>query len=328
MKIFKEKIQVKRPVSCSVEVLRRCLLRCKMCYMWKYNSNPEEIAVSELNRFIDDIRDFLIGERVIVFGGGEPLLKKGIWKVVEHAVKNRLKTIVTSNGVLINKEIARAIADSGLNEIYIALDGIKEETHDFLRGVKGTYENVMNAFDYLNGYALKKGIITIISGYNLDELLGLIKWARTTCISIYFQVIQRPFHSRASDDWYKEEEYRFLWPEDVPKVCSIIDEIIRLTEEGFPIDNPKEQLTIYKKYFQNPEGFTMRKKCRFTDYTINITEEGEAHLCCFMKPIGNIKRERITELWYSEVASQVRADMNRCNKNCHNIINCFFKEDD
>jgi hypothetical protein len=104
--------------------------------------------------------------------------------------------------------------------------------------------------------------------------------------------------------------------------------LIKLKNDGYPIHNFPLQIEIFKTYFENPAKRARKAACYLGDYVININPIGDISLCCFMGPIGNIRKDDIGKLWYSELAIQKRAKMHDCDINCNNMVNCFFKEDE
>jgi hypothetical protein len=108
----------------------------------------------------------------------------------------------------------------------------------------------------------------------------------------------------------------------------ILDKLIELKKSGLKIVNPPAQLKVYKKYYTAPHTFVRMHKCNFGDYMFNINALGLMHLCCFRQPIGNIKKNKIYDLWNSEAAAQTREQMSSCPKSCNNIVNCYFQEEE
>ncbi|MBU2034549.1 MAG: SPASM domain-containing protein, partial [Candidatus Omnitrophica bacterium] len=143
---------------------------------------------------------------------------------------------------------------------------------------------------------------------------------------IYFQAIAKPFFVPLPDSWYKEGKYGFLWPKDIPAIHRTIDELISLRNAGYPIHNFAMQLVIFKTYFARPDIRARKAACYAGDYVINVNPSGDISLCCFMKPVGNIKKDDIGKLWFSEQSAEMRQKMHNCTINCNNMVNCFFKE--
>lgn len=325
-------MDIKRPHSCSIVLLTKCFFKCKMCEMWKSNDDPNQVSTEDWKEFISSLEGILDGPWELVFSGGEPLLRKDIFELIKFGTGKGFKTLMPSNGYLIDENIAERIADSGLREIFIALDSVNYKTHDFLRGIEGAYNKVMRAFDNLHRYCpeLRVGIITVISGVNYNEIIDLVRWIKKTQFlsGVYFQAIAKPFFVPLDDDWHRNSQYEFLWPKDIKVIHSVLDSLIQLRKEGYPIHNFPLQLEIFKTYFENPSKRARKATCYLGDYVININPQGDISLCCFMEPIGNIKKDDIHKLWYSELAIQTRTKMHNCDINCNNMVNCFFKEEE
>jgi MoaA/NifB/PqqE/SkfB family radical SAM enzyme len=331
--------EVLSPQFCVLEILEKCMLRCKMCGNWKCGDNPYELDIDEWKKFIIDMRD-KIGTKVeLNFTGGEPLMKKGIMDLVSFAAGLGFKVIMVTNAYLIDEDMARLIAFSGLSDLAISLDSLKEETHDFIRGKSGTYSRVMKAIDYLARFKkdnLWLGLQTIIMKKNLDDIIELAQWVQqdSRLGDIYFQAIVQPnFASGGSEwfndnQWYKRSDFSFLWPDDTPKVLAVIDELIRFKKEGYKISNPCGQLEAFKVYFSQPEEFNQRIRCRKGNHIFSVSPRGDIHLCHIYGSLGNVKNSDINmrEIWNSQMAIQTRQKMNSCSQYCGPLVNCYFEE--
>lgn len=281
-------------------VLTDCFFKCKMCEMWKAKDEPDGISTAQWEDFIVSLEDMLGHQRELVFSGGEPLLKKNIFELIKFGSQRGFKTLMPSNGYLIDESTARRIADAGLKEIFISLDSLNPKTHDFLRGMEGAHARVMRAFDNLHKYCpgLKIGIICVISGVNYREVIDLVQWVKDAQLvsGVYFQAIAKPFFVHLEDNWHMDTSYEFLWPKDTVEIHSVLDRLIQLKKEGYPIHNYPLQLGIFKTYFKDPTKRARKAACYLGDYVININPGGDISLCCFMPPIGNIKNDDIRQL--------------------------------
>jgi len=305
-----------------------------MCYNWKQASNPNETTITELKRFIDQLKYTNKEMMEINFTGGEPLSKEGILDLIEYCVEAGFKTQLVTSAYIINQEMAKKIADSGLNFICISIDSINEEKHDFFRGVKGVYRKAMAAIEQLDKYRndrLNLGIQTTIMGPNLDDILPLTEWVHKDhrLNMLCFQAIVQPANVPSINKWYTQDEYRFLWPQNTKYVDFIINKLIKLHESGSKMSNPLGQLYAFKSYFENPERFIKRLKCNKVDQVLNIDNEGNLYLCYDKGFLGNIRDEDmdISKLWYSQKANTIRESIEKCQENCGTLINCFFEEE-
>jgi MoaA/NifB/PqqE/SkfB family radical SAM enzyme len=322
---------VRKPAFCCMNISSVCMLRCKMCFLWQKKSDktPQGLEVGKWKDYIVSLKDLTSEPIDLNYSGAEPLADERTMPLINFSVKQGFYTTLCTNGFLIDKVMANKIADSGLNKIIISLDGIKEQTHDYLRGVQGCYRRVMKAIDFLNessGGKLRMGIQTIILEKNLDEIIRLLEWLNSDerLKFINFQVVAQPFGTPVDSEWYKKSKYRFLWPQDVNKTNTIIDELIKFGNNekyGYKLSNPIKQLEVFKRYFMNPQDFIGENRCE-VDSWMSVDYLGNVHMCERMSGIGNINTDCSKDIWYSSQAKQISHDITNCRKNCHLVLNC------
>ena len=317
--------------KCDLVVTENCMLSCKMCHMWKHKNNDEQISLEDYCRFFDSLRDCSGKGVQLQFIGGEPLLKKDVLKLVGHASRDGFNTTMTTNGFLVDENMSKMIRDCGLNTLGFSLESINNEKHDFLRGIKGVHEKVTKALDYFTKYPSPDIFIaTIINEYNLDDLVNLAEWVNKNkrVNFIYYQALMQPFGMQENENWYNLDECKSLWPKDLKKVEDILDRLIYLKSKGYMINNHPGQLEAFKSYFRNPLTFIKkREKCNIGNDAITVLPNGNIFLCLAKKPIGNIKKDRIEDIWFSSGTQDVRDEIANCKNNCKLVINCFFEEE-
>jgi MoaA/NifB/PqqE/SkfB family radical SAM enzyme len=103
--------------------------------------------------------------------GGEPLLYDGIDEVLQHAYSLGMKITLATNGVEIEKHIH--IIKNCVDVVSMSLDGIGE-THDFFRGVSGSFDHALKMLDLLNLHGVKTKISAIVWKRNVDQLEEMI----------------------------------------------------------------------------------------------------------------------------------------------------------
>lgn len=335
----KEKIksEILKPGFCCFGVTDSCMLRCKMCEKWKEDilvkPSNRPPTLEEWKRCTASLRE-MVGEHFIIdIGGGEALMMEGVLDLVRYSVDLGFDTSIASNGWLIDEDMAKRIADSGLKMISLSLDSYKPEVHDYLRGVSGVYNMVINAIDYLHKYCGKDFSINIccaIYEINQHDILELVKWANSNdkiTGSINFMACMQPNNTSPEDDWYLNK-YSYLWPRNPNKIGEIIEKIINLKKNKWKIGNPISQLRAFQSYYQDPKKFVKRKQCNL-DRAVHVSGVGDIFLCYHWECLGNIKLHDLKERWYSEDASKVREKIATCKNNCHFLLNCFdeFDED-
>ena len=319
---------VSRPVSCCITPSLNCNLRCKMCHFWESDCAQERLDYQEWVSLINSLDGFLEGRKEFTISGGEPLLYPRVLDFLRRGTEKGFTTVLCSNGFLIDQTKARQIVESGLREICLSLDSLDAQTHDFLRGVRGSHQKVMKALRYLNRYRkdLRITVITVISRATftgIEELLTEL--CRDNLIDgMYLQAIVKPFCVEIDDRWYESKDYSHLWPDSSDEVSKSIDRLIALKRQGTPIVNQIGHLKKIQRYFNDPLHYVTKADCYLGDYTINVNSSGEVLLCPYEQGIGNVRQRDIKEIWSSPQAETQRRKMRNCERNCHNMVNCFF----
>lgn len=155
---------------------RRCNLRCVHCYSQSRDQNyPNELSNEAGKALLADLADF--GAPVILFSGGEPLMRPDIFELIQFATSRKMRAVVSTNGTLITPEIAARLKDAGLSYVGISLDGM-EATNDKFRGVKGAFRMAMDGVQNCLKTGVKVGLRFTMTRDNykdVGEVLDLIE---------------------------------------------------------------------------------------------------------------------------------------------------------
>jgi MoaA/NifB/PqqE/SkfB family radical SAM enzyme len=311
-----------------------CILKCRMCHKWKEDifikSDQIPLTLNDWKNCIRSLKKIGSNNLQINFGGGEPFLKKDITEIIGFCGSQGFKTNAATNGYLIDEKMAKAIAACGLSSIIISLDSLNPATHDYLRGVPGVYERVIKSITNLEKYCggLYKGICCAIYNKNLEDIITLAEWVDKDqrLNSIYFMAAMQPNNTSIDLNWYEKDDFSFLWPKDIKRVCVVLDRLIELKKNGAKITNQINQLEAFKLYYQYPQRFVKQTKCNM-DSALHISSCGDIFLCYRWARLGNIKTDNLSKVWNSKIAAQARLDIAACKNNCHFLLNCFFKGD-
>jgi len=149
-------------------VTRRCNLRCVHCYAQAdMTAAPRELNHAEGLALLNDLRQF--GVPVVLFSGGEPLLRPDLFGLIEQTVALGMRAVISTNGTLITSEVARRLKDLGLSYVGISLDGL-EATHDRFRGKKGAFRAALAGVRHLQEAGIKVGLRFTLNRGNFKEV--------------------------------------------------------------------------------------------------------------------------------------------------------------
>ena len=116
----------------------KCNLKCVHCYQDAEEASALELSTDEGRKMIDEIAR--AGFKVMIFSGGEPLMRPDIYELVEYAASKGLRPVFGTNGTLITSEVAQRLKDAGAAAMGISLDSLDAKKHDEFRGLEGAWE--------------------------------------------------------------------------------------------------------------------------------------------------------------------------------------------
>lgn len=149
-------------------VTRSCELSCVHCYNSSGNRTfPGELTSGEAIRAIDGLADFQVP--AIIFSGGDPLMRPDILSLIGHAASKGIRAILSTNGVSIDKAMARKIKEAGVAYVGVSLDG-SEKTNDRLRGLPGGFKKALKGIRNCLNEGLITGVRFTMSRRNLEDL--------------------------------------------------------------------------------------------------------------------------------------------------------------
>lgn len=281
-----------------ISVTNRCNLRCRMCQIPLVNN--KEMTTEELKRLIEDIPNLY--PETIVFSGGEPLLREDVFDLISLANKRKINVCLTSNGTLIDEEIAKKLSLSGITVINISIEG-NEEIHDYLRG-KGTFRKAIKALENLSRYKIETTIATVVCRQNYISLPYIMDLAYQFGVTtVKFQ----PFNEIFLIEKEKKEEF-FGGLEDLEKLRSVMKELIELSQKYKIATNPIDYLNAIPDYLCRLKTFYKNNSCLALWRSCPISTEGDVYPCWVFsdKILGNIKQTPIHYIWNSSKHNRLR----------------------
>ncbi|MDR1395521.1 MAG: radical SAM protein [Deltaproteobacteria bacterium] len=240
----------KKPVI-AYNMTRACNLSCIHCYASASSERaPDELNPAETAGLVRHLTEY--GVPVILFSGGEPLLHPQILELVELAVRNGTRAVLSTNGLLLTLELARKLKELGLSYAGISLDGLAEH-HDFMRGRPGAFQMALKAIAAAREAGLKVGLRLTLTRSNhkdIGTIFDFLEEERLPRICFY-HLVDRGLAELSGEKLTASETRQAL---DV-----IAQRTLRLHQKGFSpevltVDNPADGPYLYLK---------MRREGRF-----------------------------------------------------------------
>jgi Fe-coproporphyrin III synthase len=222
----------KRPVVVW-NVTRACNLKCVHCYAHATDgSTTDELSTEEGRRMIDDLAAF--GAPVLLFSGGEPLVRKDLPQLAAYAVEKGMRAVISTNGTLIDRPTAQTLKQIGLSYVGISLDGL-EPVNDHFRGVKGAFNKALRGIENCQQAGIKVGLRFTINRRNVQEIPGIFDLLEEMEIPrvCFYHLVYAGRGSQLVEDDLTHEETR-----------AAVDLIIDRTQALHAKGKPKEVLTV------------------------------------------------------------------------------------
>lgn len=274
------------PWTLEVYPTLRCNLSCQFCDTTDRHRKPQnELSGARWSQIIDESAD-LGTQRIMVLGGGEPLLAEAAPAIFSRAKERGLTGFLTTNGTRLAR-FAPLLAQIGWDEVHVSIDGANANTHDRLRGQSGAFRQSVSGLCALRGLtgAHRLGIHTVVNHENLDELADIVRLgAALGCARVEFD------HLIA----YRPEQLRLaLRPGDQPKLEEAVTEALA-TARTLAIETTAEALLRPRGLATPPPAPGLglaAAPCLKAWHHLVIQADGRVSPCCVLAgeggPIGD-----------------------------------------
>ncbi|HCF48896.1 MAG TPA: 12,18-didecarboxysiroheme deacetylase [Syntrophomonas sp.] len=292
----------------------RCNLKCLHCYINAEDRKyQDELSTEEAEAFIRDLAGMKVP--VLLFSGGEPLLRKDIYQLGSLAAELGLRPVISTNGTLIDAAAAANIKAAGFQYVGISIDG-GPETHDHFRSIPGAFEMALRGIRTCLDHGIKTGIRFTVNKYNQEDLpviFDLIEKEGIPRFCMYHLVYAGRGAEMADMDTSIEEKEAIL-----NYVCQKTLELAAkgIETEILTTDNHADGIYLLNKIkAENPERaaeviqlLEMHGGCSAGTKFANVDPRGNVHPCQFWQDytVGNVREKPFSEIWTSDDALMVK----------------------
>ncbi|HOS77331.1 MAG TPA: 12,18-didecarboxysiroheme deacetylase [Syntrophales bacterium] len=295
-------------------VTRRCNLRCIHCYSSSRDVEyRDELSTAEGRALIDDLADF--GAPVILFSGGEPLMRPDLSELVHHAAARGVRAVISTNGTRITEAFAAQFRDIGLSYVGVSLDGL-EPTHDRFRGRAGAFAEAIRGIRICREAGIKVGVRFTMNRLNVRDIPAIFDLLEAEDIprACFYHLVYSGRGSKLMEEDLSHAESR-----------AVLDLIMDRTRSLFDRGNPKEILTV-DNHADGPYVYLrlLKEGPRRAAEVLELLKmnegnssgngigcvswDGEVHADQFWRGIsfGNVRRRSFSEIW-SDTSNELMA---------------------
>jgi len=301
------------PYAIFLEPTIRCNLKCPFCDFTGRNRHIPDLS---LDNFKIILKKLPLLAHIHLQGMGEPLLNKQFLEMVRFATHQGVTVDTTTNATLITEEMAEGLVGSGLNQLFISIDGATAKTYESIR-IEASFETVMKNLEFLSQLNIKRRkplrlvLWFVGTQNNIHELPQLIDLAARLKISVVY--------ADATHDWGRQavkiNMERIVLQEDsalsVELARKYVDIAVKkATKLGILLEiNPLLSDVI---------NGAQTRSCSFPWWSFYITVEGDVTPCC-LRPdprvvnYGNIFRQAFNTIWNSSGYRHLREGLKTGN---------------
>ncbi|MBN2549801.1 MAG: radical SAM protein [Anaerolineales bacterium] len=293
--------QAYRPLYVKIKLIYGCNLRCEMCNHWR-EQREAPLPAARLFELLDELSS--LGCQKVHFSGGEPLLRPETPDLIEHAAGLGMRVTLTTNGTLLDKEMARRLVENGLRGVNVSIDSPDRKTHDRIRGLEGAWKKACRAVRLFRRYEHKGKLTirinTVISQLNFRGLERLPELAQELGAD-EINLIPVDDHCGKHLALSRQHIEAFnAWL--APSISQRAAEFgIGLGEnQGYPFGHtPQEGKRARRGEYAL--GWYENHPC-FAPWTHSLVDyNGLVYVCCMtreqMAPMGDLKESKFQEIW-------------------------------
>jgi len=293
------------PLSVHFDITYRCNERCVHCYL--DHDDLGEMTTGEIEDVLDQLAD--AGVFFLALSGGEVLMRRDFFDIVEHARRRLFNVKIKTNGVMIREPEARRLRQLGVEQVQISVYSHRPEVHDGITKLPGSLRRTIEAIRFLKLQGLKVSMANVLMTANLFDNQGVMSLAKD--LGVYYTL--DPTITPKIDGNTAVLALRAPGAE-LRRVFRNEELVGNVAEFCAPPSAPDEDVM---------DGYP----CSAGHTSCYISPYGDVFPCVqFPLPSGNLRREKFVEIWqHSSALKEVRSirarDLTTCST-CSHVGSC------
>ncbi len=284
---------------------RRCNLRCVHCYSRSADRHyPGEMTTEQAKAMLADLAAF--GTPVMLFSGGEPLLRADLLELIALAKKLGMRAVISTNGTLIQPDVAEQLREIGLSYVGVSLDGMRE-TNDKFRGRQGAFDDALAGIRNCRNAGIKVGLRFTVNRRNAADVPDIFRLLRDEDIPrvCFYHLVYAGRGTKLMEEDLDHDETRRV-------VDLIIDQTASLFADGLPkevltVDNHADGPYTYLRMLRegNERAEDVMKLLRMNRGNSSghgigcVSWDGSVHPDQFWRHVtlGNVTERKFSQIW-------------------------------
>ena len=288
-------------MSLQFEVTAKCNERCVHCYLPnKKKDDGNEMTLSLFENVIKQYSE--MGGLQVSLSGGEILLHKDIWKMVEICRQHDMQIVLLSNLYYLKDDDVLKMANANVSMVQTSLYSMNPEIHDQITKIKGSHEKTKRAIETLVRNNIPTSISCPILKVNKDCYEDILNYAHSLGIKA-----QTDFILMARENLETDNLENRISIEDCEKIIRLILENNLRDTDDFVKKNSKKNLKALLDKDMSLCAAGINNLC--------ISSNGDAYPCNGWQSYksGNVRNETLQEIWNNSIMLKKLRSIKRSN---------------
>ena len=294
----------KTPLNALFELTYKCNLHCVMCY--NAPQDRKELTTEQVFFILDE----LIKEGCLYLGltGGEIMIRKDIFEILDYAVRKGFLLTLKSNATLLTSERIDRLQALGIDRMEVSFHGADVETFEGITQVKGSFERCKEVVQDLKRRNFNVKLNMVVMKTNADQVTAMRQFARSIGVSFSYSTEVTPRTNRDQTP----VQYRIS-----PKIEKA------LNTKQVPED-PKNRLAFFQQRLKTPVPRKQLFTCGVGKTQLVIGPYGDVRLCLDIEePSYSVFEIGLKEAWEKLVDFVERKEAQKGRWECPEALRPF-----
>lgn len=289
------------PLSVHLDLTYRCNERCEHCYL--EHDDHGEMTATEIRGLLGQLAD--AGVFFLTLSGGEPLVRKDCFEIIEYARALQFNVKLKTNAILIREREAARLRALGVEQVQISVYSHRPEVHDSITKVRGSLERTLAGVRALRAQGLKVSVANVLMKSNSNDSEGVRVLACEMGANYTLDPTITPMMDGGTD---------------VLRYRASVTDVARVFHDSALVGNVEEFCAPPRPI---DEGILEGLPCSAGHTACYISPYGDLYPCVqFPLPCGNIRHQQFAKIWSEspqllEVRSIRGADLGTCSACSH-----------
>jgi AdoMet-dependent heme synthase len=289
------------PLSVQLDLTYRCNERCIHCYL--DHDDHGEMTTAEIKDLLDQMAD--AGVFYLTISGGEILMRRDFFEILEHARVRTFCVKLKTNGVLIREKEAARLRELGVETVQISIYSHRPEVHDAITKMPGSFRQSIDAVRFLRKQGLTVTMANVLMVQNAHDYQSVRALAL-------------------------ELDAKFTIDPTITPMMDGDRSILNLNVEQAALQEVfrnEDLVENVEEFCAPPRGVDEEAldmlPCSAGHTSCYVSPYGDVYPCVqFPLPTGNVRRTKFVDIWrdspqFKEVRSITLRDMPSCSKCAH-----------